>query len=79
MSRLIHVFALVTLCVVARDQGTAADRVQVVVDGRPSDTVVLVAHDSVNRVILLHALGLGEDPRSPSRKRQRRPEECMRS
>ncbi len=29
-----------------------------VVDGHPSDTVVLVAHDSVNRVILLHALGL---------------------
>jgi phosphoserine phosphatase len=29
-----------------------------VVDRHPSDTVVLVAHDSVNRVILLHALGL---------------------
>jgi broad specificity phosphatase PhoE len=29
-----------------------------VVDGHPSDTLVLVAHDSVNRVILLHALGL---------------------
>jgi probable phosphoglycerate mutase len=28
-----------------------------VVDRHPSDTVVLVAHDSVNRVILLHALG----------------------
>jgi broad specificity phosphatase PhoE len=29
-----------------------------VVDRHPTDTVVLVAHDSVNRVILLHALGL---------------------
>jgi len=29
-----------------------------VVGGHPSDAVVLVAHDSVNRVILLHALGL---------------------
>jgi phosphoserine phosphatase len=29
-----------------------------VVVKHPSDTVVLVAHDSVNRVILLHALGL---------------------
>ncbi len=29
-----------------------------VVDRHPSDTVVLVAHDSVNRIILLHALGL---------------------
>ena len=29
-----------------------------VVDRHPGDTVVLVAHDSVNRVILLHALGL---------------------
>ena len=29
-----------------------------VVDEHPSDTLVLVAHDSVNRVILLHALGL---------------------
>jgi probable phosphoglycerate mutase len=29
-----------------------------VVDGHPSDTLVLVAHDSINRVILLHALGL---------------------
>jgi len=29
-----------------------------VVDRHPSDAVVLVAHDSVNRVILLHALGL---------------------
>ena len=29
-----------------------------VVDWHPRDTVVLVAHDSVNRVILLHALGL---------------------
>jgi len=29
-----------------------------VVDRHPSDTIVLVAHDSVNRVILLHALGL---------------------
>jgi phosphoserine phosphatase len=29
-----------------------------VVDRHPSDTVVLVGHDSVNRVILLHALGL---------------------
>src|SRR4029077_8523789 len=28
-----------------------------VVDRHPSDTVVLAAHDSVNRVILLHALG----------------------
>ena len=29
-----------------------------VVDRHPKDTVVLVGHDSVNRVILLHALGL---------------------
>jgi broad specificity phosphatase PhoE len=29
-----------------------------VVGRHPNDTVVLVAHDSVNRVILLHALGL---------------------
>src|SRR5439155_919366 len=29
-----------------------------VVDRHPRETVVLVAHDSVNRVILLHALGL---------------------
>jgi phosphoserine phosphatase len=29
-----------------------------VVDRHPNDAVLLVAHDSVNRVILLHALGL---------------------
>jgi probable phosphoglycerate mutase len=41
-----------------------------VIGRHPEDTVVLVAHDSVNRVILLHALDLplsryrrlGQDP-----------------
>lgn len=31
---------------------------RIVVDRHPEDTVVLVGHDSVNRVILLHALEL---------------------
>ena len=36
----------------------AAQALRVVVDRHPQETVVLVGHDSVNRVILLHALEL---------------------
>jgi probable phosphoglycerate mutase len=36
----------------------AAHALRVVVDRHPQETVVLVGHDSVNRVILLHALEL---------------------
>jgi broad specificity phosphatase PhoE len=36
----------------------AARALRVVLDRHPEDTVVLVGHDSINRVILLHALEL---------------------